>query len=246
MGVAARIGYPPRETEESGISLSPASKLRIGKYPVVCRHAMLASGASFQTSKQCGGTSVGRARDQSPGHHGDLRFCYALLLRKGRCGMLNRKLLIASVALLCPLALDAPAVLAQTDCGTQCVSCGTGKYEGRNYDPSGSHNMNCGSGTWCDACPFAVSETTAGAEELVESLRAGPAWKLRAVVQRHRDRLLLHRPRSLLVIQGTVCDPQALDAVVPLSPERLDALQTLGVMSLEHFLDRGGGMIGRR
>src|SRR5574341_2000777 len=152
--------------------------------------------------------------------------------------MLRRKLLTVGGTCLALLgAPTSPMHAQQADCGLDCSACGVSKFEGRNWDPWGSYNMNCGfTTTYCESCPFVVNDSKPDAEELVKTLVTLPTSNLRIVVEKYRNRLLLDWTRGLLVVLGNQCDEQSLEAVVFLPPDKSHELLRLGVRSLDAFL----------
>ncbi len=93
-------------------------------------------------------------------------------------------------------------------------------------------------GWYCGRCMLSVSESDPDAARLAERVLGLPTARLTRVVAEYRDRLLLDRSRSLLVVLGTACDAQALAGMVILPSEKAEAFERLGVKQLGEFLRR--------
>ena len=108
--------------------------------------------------------------------------------------------------------------------------------EGRAAGP-GSFDGACMLGTSCDDCDFSISDTGPAAEQILQRVSSASSLELIPVVEEHRDRLLLHPSRRLLVVrQETSCNARALGGLMTVSAERMAALEELGIPSLKDFL----------
>ena len=150
---------------------------------------------------------------------------------------MNTKLTITGLFLTL-LVASPPAAHAQTEdeCGGSCELCGFAKMEGRPGG-SGSFDGACMHGNTCADCDFSISDTGPGAEQILQWVSSVSWLELMSVVEEHRDRLLLHPSRRLLVVrQETSCNAKALGGLMTVSAERMAALEQLGIPSLEDFL----------
>jgi hypothetical protein len=110
-------------------------------------------------------------------------------------------------------------------------------WEGKIYDPNGPYNMGCyTTGGGCVGCEVpSVNDDFISATDIARVVEAASAAQVAAVVEAYGDRLLLNVRRSLLVVRGTACDPNALVAFVFVSQAKSKAYERLGVPSLQQF-----------
>lgn len=151
--------------------------------------------------------------------------------------MQSRKLV--PLLLLLGLTAGVSTGRAQQNCGELCERCGIFQYQGHTTTSLDRYDKNCNGGTVCTGCQFSVSDHTPEVEYIVRNVQSLPAADLRLFVRKYAHRLLLNRSRSLLVVQGNRCDPQSIESVVFLSPDKASALDVLGVRSLEEALATG-------
>ena len=151
---------------------------------------------------------------------------------------MRTKLIITGSILFTLLIATPPAAHAQ-DCGSDCVPCATTTKEGRIYTEQGGYDMDCPThgGNTCVECDFSIADAGPAAEQILQRVSSASALELIVVVEENRDRLLLHPSRRLLVVrQETSCNAKALGGLMTVSPERMAALEHLGIPSLEDFL----------
>lgn len=119
-------------------------------------------------------------------------------------------------------------------CGINCLICGPDEWgrQGWPASPYGAYAIRCFQGIACsEHCvsigPRAVAEVQE--TDLVARIRGAAPEELPALIEHYGSRLMLHKARRLLAIQGNDCSTDTVDSVVFLSTERTRALVRLGV-----------------
>ncbi|MES2522559.1 MAG: hypothetical protein V4617_07685 [Gemmatimonadota bacterium] len=121
-------------------------------------------------------------------------------------------------------------------CASYCVACqGAPSPDWVFGDGGVSHGRNylryCTTGN-CSGCPVHLNKTsTEQATGLIARVRTVRATEVGAALQASIHRLKVHPERGMVVVLGG-CDGNAIEGVAFVSPDRVRALQRLGVGSL--------------
>lgn len=152
--------------------------------------------------------------------------------------MAMKEFLLPAVGLAILMSAGFSGNAAAQDCREHCLhNCALPN----NYQSSGISNPNGWGGAcsylFCSGCgESAVKDHVAVAEVILEEVREGSPSDVKAVVTKYGKYMLINVDRGLLVLKGLGCDPEGLGAVVPLSPEKIDAVRKAGVQDLAEFI----------
>lgn len=152
-----------------------------------------------------------------------------------------RVLVAGAVVVIAVAVSNATPVSAQLCVDDLCVKCGNGNlsHQGMAAETGSEYSIECPTSetSWCVAChPELVSEFAAADQALLDAIKAGATDGLLALVNRHRDRLLLSTEQHLIVVQGNGCDADAFNSVIFLPEKVEEHIAALRLRSLEKYL----------
>lgn len=147
-----------------------------------------------------------------------------------------------TAAVLVALCALVPSSLRAQDCGLECHVCGDNRWEGVFFSQGAPYNMTCvlTDEGGCDRCDEgSVNDNVVDPSLIAEIVATSSRSDLSAVVAAYGHRLLVHPDRSLFVVLGSGCDPEALHTIAFVPSETAHVLGALGVRSLvAHLSDR--------
>lgn len=151
---------------------------------------------------------------------------------------------LVAAALAVALVGSPSGVAAQSGCGDNCLGCGWELYEPTDPPATlpGKWENGCSDAQHCSFCSESplVKTGPAKQERILTSIKTATSAQVRNLVNANRSTLLIHASRNLVVIRGNNCDVNAITAVMSVDPARIKLLQSMGVRSLEEFLDSTG------
>ena len=154
-------------------------------------------------------------------------------------------LLAAIVATVSSMLTPSSLVAQLPDCGLDCQECGPlpDYWEGYDEDPLGDNDMACPStpGETCNACDVSVAEVSISQEAIGRALVSSRVSEVPALIAAYGDRLLLSDTRNLVAIKGNACGSDALGVWVTVSSQKMAALRTAELGSLEDVLTEQAG-----
>jgi hypothetical protein len=160
----------------------------------------------------------------------------------------GRKILLITLVSAVALMLAPRASRAQApDCGRYCQDCGFLGSEGYSYSATGAHSMTCYNFlSWCKICGDSRTNDGASAEDVLARLKSGTDAVASQAASVYRGQLLVSATRNLVAIRGTKCDPNALVALVFVSPERARLIKQLGAIDLASGLRQAPQQVALR
>lgn len=162
--------------------------------------------------------------------------------------MANRRGVWSVIVALCASGWLVPEAVAAQDCGLDCEPRGWFGAEGQNWYPQGGYDMDCDHFT--SHCTLCGPNVTTGspsdfvsADEVVRLLLEGRQRVVARTLDAFEDRLLVDPDRRLLVVRGSACAPESVEAVLFLTADlnralagrwyrlsTVEALASLGLM----------------
>lgn len=141
---------------------------------------------------------------------------------------------LAAAVFARPVLADPPP-----DCGQSCSDCGFFGAEGVGFKVGGKWKMRCTNLVgYCDPCSGNHTRANFGRENeaLLLLLRSGDEASVRTALAANAHRLRVSTTRNFVVIYGTKCDDDAIDAVAYVSAARAQFLQHAGLRSFTEQL----------